>query len=98
MSRSRPRKKSELAVYSELFYDSKLKAGFDSMWSGCLKSGVPPQQRIGFIKRFTKESWTNETNDVKAEVQNKCEAEYAEALENWKGRTEWSGTPEGYQA
>lgn len=37
------------------------------------------------VKSFTQESWLNETDEVKTEIQWKCEADYTEALGAWKG-------------
>jgi ATP-dependent helicase/DNAse subunit B len=98
ISASRPRKKSELMLYSEMFYESKLKDQFDAMWKTCLQSGIPPKKRIHFIKQFTTECFSKESEELKMDIREKCERENNEALESWKGRMDWSATVESYEA
>jgi hypothetical protein len=84
-------------MYSEMYYESKLKKEFDVMWSECLLNGIPPKERIRFINRFTKEKFSKEVEEVRAGVRERCERENTEALKAWKERMDWSGTPEDYE-
>ena len=83
-------------MYSDLHYNDKLKAQFDTMWNGCTLNGIPSKERINLVKKFTRESWLKETEDFRSEIQRKCEAEYTDAMNSWKSRADWSGTPENY--
>jgi hypothetical protein len=95
---SRPRKKSELGVYSEMFYESKLKPAFDALWEGCLHNGFNPKQRINLVKKFTNEAWMKEPDDVKASIRARCEGDYAQAVLEWKARNEWTGSAEDFDS
>ena len=98
MSADRPRKKTELAMYSEIYYESKLKAKFNEIWVGCLESGVATKQRVSWMKKYTTECWLKEPAELREEIRAKCDNKYAEELQAWKGRAEWSASPEVYQA
>ena len=97
ISASRPHKKTELAMYSEMNYESKLKNQFDEMWNGCLLNGILPKNRVHFVKQFTKEMFMKEPEEVKMEIREKCKREHVEALEAWKARMDWLATPENYE-
>ena len=96
IANSCPRKKSELGMYSEMFYDSKLKPAFNTLWEECLHNGYNPKQRISHIKNFTKQAWMKEPDDVKSSIQAKCEEEYAQAVLNWKAHNDWTGSAEDF--
>ena len=98
ISSSRPRKKTELGMYSDMYYESKLKTSFDAMWKASLRSGVRSKDRISFIKTFTREKFNSEPDEVKAEVRRRCDVEFEEALKAWNDRAEWSETAEGFDA
>jgi hypothetical protein len=80
-----------------MFYESKLKPQFDVMWNACSHNGIPSKNRIRFVKQFMQENFLKESEAVKAMVRAKCEQEYAEAMEAWKARMDWSATPESYE-
>jgi len=96
ISAARPWKKCELGMYSDLYYDDKLKAPFDAMWDGCAVNGVPSKERLKLVKKFTREHWLKESEDVRSEIQQKCEDEHKAAMNSWKSHSDWSGTPENY--
>jgi hypothetical protein len=97
ISKDRPRRKDDLSLYSSLFYTTKLKDSFDAMWENGLRDTVPAKHRIHWCKKFTRERWLQETEEFRRRVEQQAETEYAEALEKWKNRVEWSGSPEEYQ-
>lgn len=84
-------------MYSELYYESKLKAKFDEIWTGCLQSGVSYKHRVSWMKKYTTECWLKEPAELRDEIRKKCDSKYAEELQAWKGRAEWSASPEAYQ-
>ena len=98
ISATRPHKKTELAMYSDMFYESKLKASCDAEWRTSLRSGVRSKDRISFIKTFLQERYKNEPDDVKTEVRLRCETVYEEAMKSWNERADWSATAEGFDA
>lgn len=98
ISATRPRKKTELAMYSDMFYESKLKATCDAQWQSSLRSGVRSKDRISFIKTFLQEHYKNEPDEVKTEVRQRCKATYDEAMKSWNERADWSATAEGFNA
>jgi hypothetical protein len=98
MSAHRPHKKTELTLYTELYWESKLKEGFNTMWAGCRHSGVPAKSRISFVKKYTAEHWAKESDELRREIAQRCESEHAEAMQAWKGRAEWKASAETYKA
>ena len=83
-------------MYTKLFYDTKLKAGFEEIWKGGLLNNVPPKHRINWQMRFTREHLMKESDDLRKEISRKCEAEYAQSLEEWKTRMDWTGSAKDY--
>ena len=83
-------------VYTKMFYKTKLKASFDAIWKDGLQNTVPVKQRVNWCQRFTREHLLKESEEVKREVRERCEAENAEAMAKWKGRLDWSGSPDEY--
>ena len=97
MSVNCPHKKTELTMYMEMFWESKLKEGFNTMWSGCQQTGVPAKSQISFVKKYCAEHWASESEGLRREIAQKCETEHADAMEAWKGRAEWTGSAETYK-
>ena len=80
-----------------MYYEEKLKRGFDTMWEGCLQGGMDSDRRINLLKGFINQNWSKETAEVRAAVKARCEAEFNEKVDAWKERSNWSGTAEEYQ-
>ena len=84
-------------MYSEMFYNSRVKAGFDAMWEGCSQNGVLSNERIQLWSRYTREHWLKESKELRDEVKKKCEDKYAADLQAWKDRGEWNESAEAYE-
>jgi hypothetical protein len=95
---SRPRKKTELGVYSEMFYRVKLKEAFNEMWESLLQNGTDPKQRVNLVRKFTHKAWMKEPEDVKASVRAKCKEDYEQAFQEWRARNEWTGSAEDFDS
>jgi hypothetical protein len=96
ISKFRPKKRSELSMYFAQYYKTKLKTSFDALWHDGLQRTVPMKHRINWCRRFAHEHWVKESEEVKRDVRQQCETEYAAALDKWKTRVDWSGTAEEY--
>jgi hypothetical protein len=93
-----PCKKTEIGMYSEMFFATKVKPAFDALWEGCLQSGFDLKHRINLVKKMTKEAWDKEPEDVKSSIWAKCEEEYAQAITDWKARNDWTGSAEDFDS
>ena len=96
MSKTRPRKRTELSMYLETYYASKLKATFVPMWDDCLRGGVPARERISCLNKFAQVHLEKEPADVQAEIRRRCQEENKALLTEYKDRFDWKGTAEDY--
>lgn len=73
------RKLQPIEIYSRKYYTSKIKAG---VMAEIAARGLGQKDTLRLIKERTLEAFENETDDVKAEIQNEFEAMSAEKLES----------------
>ena len=90
MSKSRPSRKSDFIMYSEMYYKSHVKPGFDAMWEVCLLNSIPGKERIDLWSKYTHEHWSKELKEIKDEVKKRSDEEFAMQMQEWKGRAEWT--------
>ena len=98
MSKSRPTRKSDFIMYSEIYYESRVKPGFDAMWAACLLNGIPGKERINLWSKYTREHWSKEPKEIKDEVKKRSDEEFAAQMQEWKDRAEWTESPEAFDA
>jgi hypothetical protein len=96
MSKSRPRKKTELSVYLETYYASKLKAEFVPMWDDCLRGGVQAKERISTLNKFAQVRLDKEPPEVQMEIRRSCQEANEASLTEYKERFDWKGDAEDY--
>jgi hypothetical protein len=94
---NRPKRTTELSKYFELHWEDKIKPVFDALWEGCLLSGSCPKKRISFVKKFTAETWSKESDAFKATITAQCDEEYDQVLEEWRTRTNWVESPKSFE-
>ena len=98
IAKDRPQKQTEFSKYTEMFYETKMKPAFDTLWDACLQSGMDPKKRINYVKNFQTQALMKEPEDLRARIRATCEDEYQQALVEWGVRTAWNGTAEDYRA
>ena len=84
----RPRKPVAINVYSQRYYQERLKTEFDEQWDG-LRDIVPSRGRLAMVKDFTRDSWNKETVEFCDALQEEIDQEYEAQLEEWNE----GGTP-----
>ncbi|KAJ7248271.1 hypothetical protein B0H12DRAFT_1072714 [Mycena haematopus] len=82
---SRPRRKTNVAVYSGRYYASKLKEGFDAVWEGA-KEGLAPGARISMCQEYVRACLEVETEEVRAEIVAEADALQEAAMKEFRAR------------
>jgi len=82
-SKEHPRKAVAVNVYSQRYYQERLKAEFDAQWED-VKSVVPSRERLAMTKEFVCDSWNKETVEFRRALQEEIDQEYDAQLEKWK--------------
>ncbi|KAJ7211680.1 hypothetical protein GGX14DRAFT_564910 [Mycena pura] len=80
-----PRRKSNMAFYSNKYYATKMKADFDMIWHN-VKDTLPVSACIGMCQDHVKSCWDKESEDFKASVKKEAEADYQAALKEFRER------------
>jgi len=96
IAKDRPQRRTEFSKYTEMFYESKMKLAFDTLWDVCLQSGMDPKKRISYVKNYQLQALMKEPQDVRTSIRTACDDEYNQALAEWNARTEWRGSAEDY--
>ncbi|KAJ7895927.1 hypothetical protein B0H14DRAFT_3425876 [Mycena olivaceomarginata] len=86
----RPRRKPDVAVYSRLYCETKLKPDFDRIWA-TTKLTVPESSRVAMSQDFVRSRWIQETAEVKAEVAAEAEAIHTASIAAWKEKRSMLG-------
>jgi hypothetical protein len=68
IAKDRPQKQTEFSKYTEMFYDTKMKPAFDTLWGACLHSGMDPKKRINYVKNFQTQALMKEPEDLRATI------------------------------
>ena len=82
-SKERPKKAVGVNVYSQQYYQERLKAEFDAQWED-VKSVVPSCEQLAMTKEFVRDSWNKETIEFHRALQEEIDQEYNAQLEKWK--------------
>lgn len=98
MGDQRPKRQTDLSKYFELHWDTTIKPAFEVLWQECKHSGSSPKKRVSFVRKFTAEAFSRESEEVQASIRKTCDEEYEAAMEAWRARTDWKDCPESYQA
>ncbi|KAJ7496058.1 hypothetical protein B0H11DRAFT_1910322 [Mycena galericulata] len=92
----RPRRKTNLAYYSEKYYASKMKEGFDEVWAEAKKT-LHPKLRVSMCQEYVQAKWEAETKEFKDEMITKVDEEHEAAMKKFRASHEWlEGTAESY--
>jgi hypothetical protein len=98
LSRNRPRKKTVLAMYQTMFWDSKMKVPFNESWERSQAAGVRQDNRVMLMNKFALQMWEKESDEVMIEVKRQCNMENAQNLLGWKDRATWKASAKSYAA
>jgi hypothetical protein len=82
-----PQRQTEFSKYTEMFYESKMKPAFDTLWDVCLHSGMDPKKCINYVKNFQMQALMKEPQELRTSIRTACEDEYNQALAEWNART-----------
>jgi len=94
----RPKRQTDLSKYFELYWDETIKPAFEVLWEGFRLSSSSPKKRVSFVRKFTAEAFSRESEEVHASIREICDEEYEAAMEAWRARTDWKDCPESYRA
>lgn len=91
-----PRKRTARDVYYELFWETKIKAQFETFWESA-KAHTPPTEKLSCQNTFITDRWREETEEVRTKVTNAIDKHYETEVEVWKKKANIVNSPEGYQ-
>lgn len=81
--KGRPRKPVAVNIYSQRYYQERLKADFDAEWN-TVKDVVSSRGRLAMMKQFVRDSWNKETVEFRDALQEEIDQEYEAQLQEWK--------------
>ncbi|KAJ6461988.1 hypothetical protein C8R47DRAFT_1225622 [Mycena vitilis] len=81
----KPRRLPDFAVYSKLYYATRVKPDFDKKWNEAKKT-MPKSQRAAMSQDFVIDYYDKESAEVKAEVEEAGKEMHRVALEAWKAK------------
>lgn len=88
----KPRKPRILHIYSRDFFDTKIKAAFETMWEAeqirPLKPGEKAIKRLDYSNKITAQYWEAESADFKKWVEGVRSTEHERAVEEWQAKQE----------
>ncbi|KAJ6487493.1 hypothetical protein C8R47DRAFT_1216263 [Mycena vitilis] len=81
----KPRRLPDFAVYSKLYYATRVKPGFEKKWNEAKKT-MPKTERAAMSQDFVMDYYDKESAEVKAEVEEAGKEMHRVALEAWKAK------------
>ncbi|KAJ7500472.1 hypothetical protein B0H11DRAFT_2225467 [Mycena galericulata] len=82
---ARPRRKPAIAMYSKLYYATRIKAEFDAKWA-TEKETVPQSHRATMSQDYVRACWAKEDADFKTKVEDEAEKVYEAELKEWRAK------------
>jgi hypothetical protein len=98
IAKDRPQWQMEFSKYTEMYYESKMKPAFDTLWEFCSQTGMNPKKRINYVKNFQMQELMKEPAELRTSIRTVCDDEFNWALAEWNAHTAWKGSAEDYQA
>ncbi|KAJ7433755.1 hypothetical protein B0H11DRAFT_2259129 [Mycena galericulata] len=93
---ARPRRKSNVAFYSDKYYATRLKEGFDALWAGA-KLVLPDKRRVSMCQEYVQKRWDEEDADFRTALINEANEEHAANMKKFReSHVVVEGTPESY--
>ncbi|KAG6836039.1 hypothetical protein H0H93_012003 [Arthromyces matolae] len=98
ISATKPRKQSALSLYSDRYYDSKIKDEFNKEWDA-VKDTVPKHMRLSMSQAFVQSCFDKETPEFRESLETETQAAYKKEMAVYeKGfSSREARTPEEYE-